>query len=159
RSERRHRADSHRTGDEAHRRTRPAVESRRTGARPTMKRVLMAIVVASVWPASGYAQMASAAAGYKREPGMAASAGPAALREIEFDQHIGGRLPLDTIVRAEDGRATPFATYFSSRPVVLVFAYYSCPMLCTQVFNGLASAVGVLSLEPGRDFDVVAISF
>jgi protein SCO1/2 len=42
---------------------------------------------------------------------------------------------------------------------VLVFAYYSCPMLCTQVVNGLASAVDVLSLEPGRDFDVVVLSF
>jgi protein SCO1/2 len=32
-------------------------------------------------------------------------------------------------------------------------------MLCTQVVNGLASAVGVLSLKPGRDFDVVVVSF
>ncbi len=128
-----------------------------------MKRVLIAIALSSLsslWPAVGRAQMAGApAAGYKREPGMAASAIPAPLREIGFDQHLGRRLPLDALVRAEDGRVAPLREYFGARPVVLVFAYYSCPMLCTQVVNGLASAVDVLSLEPGRDFDVVVLSF
>jgi protein SCO1/2 len=125
-----------------------------------MKRLAFAIVVTSLWPAVGHAQMTGApVAGYKREPGMTASAVPAALREIGFDQHIGRRLPLDTPVRAEDGHTSPLSSYFGARPVVLVFAYYSCPMLCTLVTNGLASAVGVLSLEPGRDFEVVTISF
>ena len=49
--------------------------------------------------------------------------------------------------------------YFGTRPVVLLFAYYDCPMLCTQVINGLASALDVLSLEPGKDFDIVTVSF
>jgi protein SCO1/2 len=125
-----------------------------------MKRLAIAIVFTSLWQAAGLAQMAgSPVAGYKREPGMTASAVPAALREIGFDQHIGRRLPLDTPVRAEDGRTVPLSAYFGARPVVLVFSYYSCPMLCSLVINGLASAVGVLSLEPGRDFEVVTISF
>jgi protein SCO1/2 len=32
-------------------------------------------------------------------------------------------------------------------------------MLCTQVINGLATALGVLSLEPGKDFNIVTVSF
>jgi protein SCO1 len=124
-----------------------------------MKRLLLAMTLATMWHVAGHAQMAGTpAAGYKREPGMPASAIPAPLREIGFDQHIGRRLPLDAPVRAEDGRVAPLAEYFGARPVVLVFAYYSCPMLCTQVVNGVATAVGVLSLEPARDFDVVVIS-
>jgi len=43
--------------------------------------------------------------------------------------------------------------------VVLVFAYYDCPMLCTQVINGLSSALGVMSLNPGKDFEIVTVSF
>ena len=125
-----------------------------------MKTLLLAIVFVSLCVSAAHAQMTGApAAGYKREPGMSASAVPAALREIGFDQHIGRRLPLDVPVRDELGRAGPLAQYFGARPVVLVFAYYRCPMLCTQVVNGVASAVGVLSLEPGRDFDVVVFSF
>src|SRR5436309_1383127 len=32
-------------------------------------------------------------------------------------------------------------------------------MLCTIVVNGLSSALGVLSLDPGRDFEIVTVSF
>ena len=109
----------------------------------------MALVV-SFLPAAASAQMASGPdVGYKREAGMVSSALPAPLREIGFDQNIGQRLPLDTPVRDEDGRVVPIGTYFGQRPVVLIFSYYSCPMLCAQVIGGLASALGVISLAPG----------
>src|SRR4029079_5261437 len=47
----------------------------------------------------------------------------------------------------------------AQRLLVVRFASYDCPMLCTQVINGLASALGVLSLEPGKDFEIVTVSF
>jgi len=106
------------------------------------------------------AQMTGApTAGYKREPGMPASTVPAPLREIGFDQNLDQLVPLDTPLVDETGRAVRLGDFFGRRPVVLVFAYYDCPMLCTQVINGLASALGVLSLEPGKDFDIVTVSF
>src|SRR6185503_7282690 len=49
--------------------------------------------------------------------------------------------------------------YCGKRPVVRVFAYYDGPMLCTQVIHGLSSALGVLSLAPGKDFEIVTVSF
>ena len=49
--------------------------------------------------------------------------------------------------------------YFGTRPVVVAFVYYECPMLCNQILNGLVSGVGVLDQTVGTDFDVVAISF
>ncbi|HTK28787.1 MAG TPA: SCO family protein [Vicinamibacterales bacterium] len=97
--------------------------------------------------------------GYKREAGQPASAIPAPLREIGFDQKIDEKLPLDATFFDEQGRTVRLGDYFGHRPVVLLFAYYDCPMLCTQVINGLASALGVLSLEPGKDFEIVTISF
>jgi protein SCO1 len=119
---------------------------------------VLAAVIALAAPAS--AQMGgTTAAGYKREPGVAASTIPAPLREIGFDQNMGQPLALDADVVDERGARRQVRDYFGARPVILVFAYYSCPMLCTQVVNGLASAVGVLSLKPGRDFEVVVISF
>ena len=99
------------------------------------------------------------AAGYKRESGIPASTRPAALREVGFDQNLDERVPLDTPLVDEAGRTVRLGDYFGDRPVVLLFAYYECPMLCTQVINGLASALGVLSLEPGKDFEIVTISF
>ena len=43
--------------------------------------------------------------------------------------------------------------------MVLALVYYECPMLCTQVLNGLVTALGVMTFEPGKEFDVVAVSF
>jgi protein SCO1/2 len=43
--------------------------------------------------------------------------------------------------------------------VVLAFVYYDCPMLCTQVLSAMTGALGLLSLEAGRDFEVVVVSF
>ena len=107
------------------------------------------------------AQMASgpASAGYKQEPGIVSTALPAPLRQIGFDQYIDQRVPLDTTFRDESGATVRLGAYFGRKPVVLVFAYYDCPMLCTQVINGLSSALGVMSLNPGRDFEIVTVSF
>jgi len=98
-------------------------------------------------------------AGYKPEPGLPSSTLPAPLREIGFDQHLNARVPLDTAFKDESGRVVNLGDYFGRRPVVLMFAYYDCPMLCTVAINGLASALNVLSLEPGTDFEIVTVSF
>jgi len=68
-------------------------------------------------------------------------------------------VPLDTTFRDETGATVRLGDFFGSKPVVMVFAYYDCPMLCTQVINGLSSALGVMSLNPGRDFEIVTVSF
>jgi protein SCO1/2 len=106
------------------------------------------------------AQMAgSPAAGYKREPGTTSATLPSPLREIGFDQNLGKSIPLDTTFSDESGRTITLGDYFGTRPVVMVFAYYDCPMLCTMAINGLASALDVLSLAPGKDFEIVTVSF
>jgi protein SCO1 len=106
------------------------------------------------------AQMTGApAAGYKREPAATASSMPPALRQIGFDQNVNQQLPLDAEFRDEDGRAVRLGDFFGSRPVVLAFVYYDCPMLCTQVLSAITSTLGVLTLDAGRDFEVVLVSF
>lgn len=106
------------------------------------------------------AQMAgNPAAGYKRDVGLPASAVPAALREVGFDQKLNERVPLDIPFTDEAGRSVTLGHYFGKRPVVLAFVYFDCPMLCSQVLNATASALDLMSIEAGRDFDVVAVSF
>ena len=113
-----------------------------------------------ITPKAIHAQMNGApTAGYKLEPGMASTGVPKALRDIGFDQHIDAHIPLDVSFRDETGRTVTIGDYFGRRPVVLLFAYFDCPMLCTQVINGLSSALGVLSLEPGKDFEILTVSF
>jgi protein SCO1 len=128
--------------------------------RGTMPAVLVALSMALGATASAQKMTGSpAAAGYRREPGQTSSTLPAPLREIGFDQNLDQRIPLDTIFKDESGRVVRLGDYFGRRPVVMLFAYYDCPMLCTQVISGLASALNILSLQPGRDFELVTVSF
>ena len=84
---------------------------------------------------------------------------PPALREVGIDQRLGESLPLDASFRDENGRAVVLGDYFGKKPVVLVLTYFECPMLCTLVLNGLTKTLKTLSFEPGKEFDVVAVSF
>ena len=122
--------------------------------------MLMASAVCVAAAAPVRAQMSGApVAGYRQPPGMPASTVPAPLREIGFDQRIDQPLPLETIFRDESGRDVVFGRYFGTRPVVLAFVYYDCPMLCTQIVNALVAALRTMSMTPGRDFEVVLVSF
>jgi protein SCO1/2 len=122
--------------------------------------LVLIAVVSIVVTAPASAQMAGTPnAGYRQEPGAVASSIPPPLREIGFDQHLDQVLPLDTQFVDEHGTAVRLGQYFGSKPVVLAFVYYTCPMLCTQVLNAMTSTLGVLSLDAGKDFDVVLVGF
>ena len=75
-----------------------------------------------------------------------------------FDQELGARLPLAAHFRDESGRELPLGDYFGRRPVILAPVYYGCPLLCGQVLAGLARSLKPLSLDIGKDFDVIAFS-
>ncbi len=83
---------------------------------------------------------------------------PPVLREVGLDQKLGGQIPLDVAFRDEAGQAVTLQQYFGKRPVILVLAYYQCPMLCTLVLNGLTSALRTLSFDIGQQFEVVTVS-
>jgi protein SCO1/2 len=93
------------------------------------------------------------------DPGEPTSARPGLLSKIAIDQRIGTQIPADIPFVDENGQNVTIGQYFGKRPVILALVYYECPMLCTQVLNGLVSAVSVMNLEAGREFDVVAVSF
>ncbi|OFV88897.1 MAG: electron transporter SenC [Acidobacteria bacterium RBG_16_68_9] len=97
--------------------------------------------------------------GAKPEADRAATEQPGLLSKIRIDQKLDEQVPLDLPFVDEHGRAVTLGQYFGTRPVVLALVYYECPMLCTQVLNGLTSVLTVLKFDAGREFDVVAVSF
>ena len=84
---------------------------------------------------------------------------PELLTDIGLDQRLDAQVPPDLRFRDEAGREVRLGDYFGTKPVILTLVYYECPMLCTQVLNGLTSALGVLSFSIGQEFDVVTVSF
>ena len=125
-----------------------------------MKIVLGVLLLLATVTTPLAAQMTGAPSpGYRPQTGTPASTMPRALREIGFEQKLDQPLPLDLPFRDEDGRSVRLGEYFGTRPVVLSFVYYDCPMLCTQIVNALASSLRTMDLTAGQEFDVVLVSF
>jgi protein SCO1/2 len=83
---------------------------------------------------------------------------PGLLGQVSIDQRLDGRLPLDLIFYAEDGRPVRLRDFFGRTPVILSLNYFACPRLCPLVLEGLLRGLKPLSLELGRDFAVVTVS-
>jgi protein SCO1/2 len=85
---------------------------------------------------------------------------PGTLKDVGIDQKLDQHIPLNLEFTDEFGKRAPLSSYFhSGKPVLLAPVYYRCPMLCTQILGGVASSLKAVSLNPGRDFEVVAFSF
>jgi protein SCO1/2 len=81
-------------------------------------------------------------------------------KDVGFDQNIGQFVPLDATFRDETGAPVRFGDFFAEgKPVVLSLAYDTCPMLCNLSVSGLASSLKAMTLDAGRDFEVVTLSF
>jgi protein SCO1/2 len=78
---------------------------------------------------------------------------------VGIEQHLDAHLPLDAVFRDEQGHEVKLGDYFKNRPVVVMLVYYRCPMLCTQVLNGFLKSSQAVSLQIGRDYQVVTVSF
>lgn len=95
------------------------------------------------------------------DPSQSATSGmPDALKEVGIEQKLGEQLPLDTVLKDENGNSVKLGDYFGKgRPVILALVYFECPMLCNEVLNGLTGSLKGISFNAGKDFDVIAISF
>src|SRR5687768_14577449 len=83
------------------------------------------------------ARAQSPQAGMAPEPGEPATSKPGLLGRIRIDQRLNEHVPLDLSFVDETGRDVRLGDFFGQRPVILALVYYECPMLCTQVLNGL----------------------
>lgn len=85
---------------------------------------------------------------------------PSALKSVGIEQKLNEQLPLEAEFKDESGKSVKLGEYFGkNRPVVLALVYYECPMLCSEVLNGLTGSLKGNSFDAGKEFDVVAISF
>ncbi len=80
-------------------------------------------------------------------------------KKVGFDQKLDEQLPLDLEFTDESGKSVKLSDYFGEKPVILVLAYYRCPMLCTQVLNGLTTSMREMPFTVGKEFNVLTASF
>jgi protein SCO1 len=84
---------------------------------------------------------------------------PQVLQKVQVTQHLNQQLPLDAQFVDDSGNAVTLGSYFGgTKPVMMSLVYYNCPMLCSEELDGMASALEMVHLVPGKDFDIVVIS-
>jgi protein SCO1 len=136
-------------------------ESSRGGARRICRLLPFAFLLCSIvaYAQAGPPGPSSPLYGARRDNGNVSTGLPTALRDVGIQQKLNQQLPLDLVFHDETGQPVKLGQYFGQRPVVLALVYYNCPMLCTQILNGMVTSFRVLPFQISKEFDVVTISF
>ena len=96
--------------------------------------------------------------GDKQEGENAGDQLPQVLQKVGVSQHLNQQLPMNAAFVDDTGKPVHLGDYFGKHPALLSLVYYNCPMLCSEELDGIASALMMVKLTPGKDFDVVVIS-
>jgi protein SCO1 len=87
-------------------------------------------------------------------------------REVDVEEKLGARLPLDARFRLHDGNVVTLARVLEGElPTIVTFNYSDCPMLCNLQLGGLAAVLPELAKRKdgalfwaGEQFRIVTIS-
>ena len=105
--------------------------------------LLLATVFASVL-GSGAAVCVRAQGGAAGEPGI--------------NEKLGAQVSLGVPLKDEEGRDVTLHGLID-KPTFLTLNYFTCTGICSPLLNGLVDAINELGLEPGKDYQVITVSF
>ncbi|MCH2176207.1 MAG: SCO family protein [Lentisphaeria bacterium] len=79
--------------------------------------------------------------------------------KIGIDDKLGETLPLNLEFTDENGKKVKLSDVINGeRPIILTLAYYECPMLCTQVLNGVADSIRTMPFQLGKEYELITVS-
>lgn len=81
------------------------------------------------------------------------------LDQVGITQNLNAQIPGDLVFRDESGKSVHLGDFFGQKPIVLSLVYFECPALCTEVLNGELETMRSTSLDLGKDFEAVTVSF
>ena len=82
------------------------------------------------------------------------------LEGVGIIRKVGEQVPQDIYLKDSQGRQVSSAEFFDGeRPVLLVLAYYDCPMLCTLVLDEVQQAMNEMNWTAGDQYRVITVSF
>lgn len=84
---------------------------------------------------------------------------PDALKRAGFEQKLDAQVDLSLPFRNEAGETVTLAQLVDGKPTIINLVYYDCPMLCTEVLNGLLESVKDVPFTPGVEYTILTISF
>jgi protein SCO1/2 len=85
---------------------------------------------------------------------------PREIQDVSLQEKLNAQVDPELTFIDETGQIVALKDYFGKgRPVVLNLVYYSCPMLCGMVLQGVVRSLKEVPYTPGQEIEVVTISF
>lgn len=78
--------------------------------------------------------------------------------EVGIDERLGATIPLNLILRDEDGKPVRMGDLLG-KPTILTLNFFRCTGICTPLLNGLVEAINRSEAQPGKDYQVLTVSF
>jgi protein SCO1/2 len=78
--------------------------------------------------------------------------------DVGVDEKLGQTVPLDLPLVDERGERVSLGKLLD-KPTILTLNYFRCTGLCTPLLNGIAELLQRTDQIPGRDFQVLTVSF
>jgi protein SCO1/2 len=79
-------------------------------------------------------------------------------QEVGIDEKLGETLPLDLVLHDEDGKEVSLRSLID-KPTLLTLNYFRCAGICTPQLNAVARVANLTEAVPGRDFQILTVSF
>ncbi len=80
------------------------------------------------------------------------------VEEVGIDERLGQRAAIDLVLKDEDGKAVQLRSLID-KPTILTLNYFRCAGICTPQLNGVVEVLNRTQAEPGKDFQVITVSF
>ncbi len=78
--------------------------------------------------------------------------------EVGIDEKLGAQAALDAVLKDEHG-ADVTLRQLVDKPTILTLNYFRCTGICTPLLNGVADVLNEIGIQPGKDFQVITVSF
>ncbi len=78
--------------------------------------------------------------------------------EVGVTEKLGETVPLDIVLTNSLGEKKTLKEILD-KPTVLSLVYYKCPGICNVLLAGLRDVVERSELEPGKDYNLLSVSF
>lgn len=83
---------------------------------------------------------------------------PTEQQPVGIDEKLGTTIPMDLTFQDEYGQPVQLKSLFT-KPTLLTLVYYRCPGICSPLLSGVADMVDRMDLAPGKDYNIVTVSF
>ncbi|UCG51662.1 MAG: SCO family protein [Candidatus Latescibacterota bacterium] len=78
--------------------------------------------------------------------------------EVGIDEKLGEYVPLELGFLDASGDSV-YLHQVIDKPTVLTLVYYHCPTICMPLLEGVADVIDKTELDPGKDYNVLTVSF